>query len=44
MGPVGTRPQLLDGDDPGRPWVAKGGDVSGQAGPYMGTDNNKIHE
>ena len=41
---VGPRPQLLDGDEPGRPWVAMGGDVSGQAGPYVGTDNNKVRE
>lgn len=44
METVGPRPQLLDSDEPGWPWVAKGGDVSGQAGPYVGTDNNKIHE
>lgn len=41
---VGPRPQLLDGEGPGRPCVAKGGDVSGQAGPCVGTDSNKIHE
>ena len=41
---VGPRPQLLDGDEPGRPWVAMGEDVSWHAGPYVGTDDNKVHE